>query len=198
MSDRRTAVLDAAIDVLGTRGMRALTHRAVDAVAELPAGSTSNYFRTREALLVALVERFAARERAHWEELAARTRPRAPAELAATLAEQARDWTGPQRALTLARYAILVEGAQNPALQGPLAATGARVDEWFTHWLRVVGSHDPDRDMRIVANYVTGLVLHELAHPTAGFDPTHPLTELLETLVASAREPGRARPQEAS
>jgi DNA-binding transcriptional regulator YbjK len=198
VSQRRTAVLDAAIELLGGHGMRALTHRAVDAAAGLPVGSTSNYFRTKDALLAAVVERFSARERADWEELAARACPLTPAELAASLAELAHRSTGPQRALTLARYVLLIEGAQNPALQGQLAATGARVDAWFGQWLRVVGSRDPDRDVQVVGNYLTGLVLHELAHPSAAFDPTQPLTELIETLVPSARRPGAAYAEEAS
>jgi DNA-binding transcriptional regulator YbjK len=198
MSQRRTAVLDAAIELLGEQGMRALTHRAVDAAAGLPVGSTSNCFRTKEALLLALVERFSARERAGWEELAARACPLTPAQLASTLAELARRSTGPQRSLTLARYVLLVEGAQNPALQGQLAATGARVNAWFGQWLRVIGSSDPERDVQVIGNYVTGLVLHELAHPTAAFDPTQPLTELIEMLVPAARVPDALRAEEAS
>ena len=63
-------------------------------------------------------------------------------------------------------------------LHAQLAATGARVNAWFIQWLRVVGSPNPDRDMRIVANYVTGLVLHESAHPTDTFDPTQTLRRL--------------------
>ena len=55
MSGKRERVLDAAIEVLGTRGLRGLTHRAVDEVAGIPQGSTSNYFRTRESLLEAVV-----------------------------------------------------------------------------------------------------------------------------------------------
>ena len=34
---RQAEILDAAIETLGTRGMRGLTHRAVDQVAGLPA-----------------------------------------------------------------------------------------------------------------------------------------------------------------
>ena len=68
--DRETRLLDAAIDVLGTRGMRQLTHRAVDAAAGLPVGSTSNRFRTREALLVGVLRRILERETAMWTRLA--------------------------------------------------------------------------------------------------------------------------------
>ena len=40
-------------------GSRALTHRAVDARAELPAGTCANYFPSRSALLLAMAERIA-------------------------------------------------------------------------------------------------------------------------------------------
>jgi len=39
--------------VLGESGSRGLTHRAVDSAAKVPPGTTSNYFRTRSALLEA-------------------------------------------------------------------------------------------------------------------------------------------------
>ena len=91
MTGRRDDLLDAAICLLGERGTHALTHRAVDAAAGLPAGSASNYFRTRDALLNAVVERFAARERANWEDIAAKVCPTTPQELAQALTMFARD-----------------------------------------------------------------------------------------------------------
>lgn len=56
---RRTEIADAALSVLATEGSRGLTHRAVDEAAGLPSGSTSNYFRTRDALLEAAARRHA-------------------------------------------------------------------------------------------------------------------------------------------
>ena len=56
-ADRRDAIADAAIHLVATRGLRGLTHRAVDAEAGLPPGSTSYYLRTRNALLTACVNR---------------------------------------------------------------------------------------------------------------------------------------------
>ena len=55
--ERRDHLADAAIEVLGKEGARGLTHRAVDAQADEPPGTTSRYFRTREALMTAIVER---------------------------------------------------------------------------------------------------------------------------------------------
>lgn len=58
---RRTDLLDAAIELVAGAGLRGLTHRAVDAALELPEGSTSAYFRTRAALLTAVVTRLGER-----------------------------------------------------------------------------------------------------------------------------------------
>jgi DNA-binding transcriptional regulator YbjK len=69
--NRRTDILDAAINLVAGAGLRGLTHRAVDAAVGLPEGSTSAYFRTRAALLTALVVRLGERIGADVDELAA-------------------------------------------------------------------------------------------------------------------------------
>lgn len=56
---RRLELLEAATAVVAGGGLRALTHRAVDAQAGVPEGSTSGYFRTRLALLTGLTEQVA-------------------------------------------------------------------------------------------------------------------------------------------
>lgn len=57
MISRRDVVTDSAIAVVAEQGVRGLTHRAVDALAELPVGSTSNVYRTRDALITGIMER---------------------------------------------------------------------------------------------------------------------------------------------
>jgi AcrR family transcriptional regulator len=183
MTTRREQLLDAAITVLGERGIHALSHRAVDAQAGLPAGSASNHFRTRDALLEAVMDRFITRERALWEELAMRMYPTTPHELAEVLVAAAKTATGPQRTLTLARYAILVEAGIRPAIRAQLLAGGARVNSWFMTWLRVAGSTDPERDAPIIMNHYTGVVLHDLAIPDPAFDPTDQITTLVTTVI---------------
>ncbi|MFY1668914.1 TetR/AcrR family transcriptional regulator [Plantactinospora sp. WMMB334] len=54
---RRAALADAAIALLAESGVHGVTHRAVERRAGLPTGTASNYFRSREALLVAAAER---------------------------------------------------------------------------------------------------------------------------------------------
>lgn len=60
-TDRRAALVDAAIDVIATQGIRALTHRALDTALELPGGSASYYFRTKRALIEAIADRITTR-----------------------------------------------------------------------------------------------------------------------------------------
>ncbi len=55
--ERRTQILDAAIGIFCDDGVGGLTHRQVDSRADVPAGTTSNYFRTRQALLEATAAR---------------------------------------------------------------------------------------------------------------------------------------------
>jgi AcrR family transcriptional regulator len=179
MGNRRDDLLDAAIEVLGTSGVHGLTHRRVDAAAGLPSGSCSNHFRTRDALLEAVVERFADRERSNFEGLVVGAAPAGPEELAQVITRMAHDAVGPHRTLTLARYAILVEAGIHPSIRARLLTTGARVNAYFMTWLRLAGSTDPDRHAPLIMNHWTGVVLHELAVPDPAFDPSSQFTSLV-------------------
>ena len=56
LTPRRRQILEAATTVLARLGSRGLTHRAVDREAGLAEGSTSAYFRSRDALQSALAQ----------------------------------------------------------------------------------------------------------------------------------------------
>ncbi len=183
MTPRQAHILDAAIETVGTAGMRGLTHRAVDDAAGLPLGSTSNHYRTRDALLCGVAERFAERERTAFEALARTEVVVMPEDLGRTIGRFAIASTRDNRSLTLARYSLLVEAAMHPPLQQRMREGGAAVNAWAHQWLRTVRSPRPERDWVVLANFVTGLVLHELAHPTADFDPVPRITELINILV---------------
>jgi DNA-binding transcriptional regulator YbjK len=184
MPTRREEILDAAVTVLGTEGARHLTHRAVDAAGGLPAGSTSNLFRTRDALLAGIVEHFAARERAAWEAVAQQVQPDTADDLAVALATLVRQATsGPDRVLTLARYGLFVEAGLRPELQDCLAASAAGIRAWGATWLRRIGSADPDRACRVLLDHLDGVMLHQVAFPDPEFDPLPALRTLLRALA---------------
>jgi AcrR family transcriptional regulator len=195
VSDRRERLLDAAIQVLGERGVRAVTHRAVDAEAGVSPGSSGNYFSTREALFAAIVERFSERERRNFDDLAVGMSVTNPAELGRALGAFARDEAGANRTLTLCRYALLVESANNPRLWEQMALTGSRVSAWIANWLRLVGSTDPDYHVHVLGNYLTGLVLHQLAIPDPHFDPTDKIVSLLESVIPARTGDAPGQPE---
>ncbi|MCF3174692.1 TetR family transcriptional regulator [Streptomyces sioyaensis] len=51
--DRRQRIIDAAISVVGERGIAGLSHRSVAAAADVPLGSTTYHFATLDELLIA-------------------------------------------------------------------------------------------------------------------------------------------------
>ncbi|MFJ2750766.1 TetR/AcrR family transcriptional regulator [Streptomyces sp. NPDC087297] len=55
--DRRQRIIDAAIRVVGDRGIAGLSHRSVAAEADVPLGSTTYHFKTLDDLLVAALHK---------------------------------------------------------------------------------------------------------------------------------------------
>src|SRR4029453_15535022 len=117
-----------------------------------------------------VVERFREREGGNFDELAGTMSVTSPAELGRALGAFARDEAGVDRTLTLSRYALLVESAKNPGLGEQRGVTGPGCSAWMVDWLCRVGSTDPDRHVHVLGNYLTGLVLHQLAIPDPHFD----------------------------
>ncbi|MDL9936453.1 TetR family transcriptional regulator [Gordonia sp. ABSL1-1] len=58
--NRRPVICDAALDLAATGGNHAVTHQGIDRHLELPRGSTSYYFRTRESLIAAAADHLVA------------------------------------------------------------------------------------------------------------------------------------------
>ncbi|MDG4832483.1 TetR/AcrR family transcriptional regulator [Solwaraspora sp. WMMD1047] len=187
---RQEELADAAIRVLGRRGLRQLTHRAVDAEAALPAGSTSNRYRTRDALLRAVVERLAVLDRADWAQLAPPGGPSASpggsrpvAGLVPALVDFVRLALADGRDRTMARYALSLEAAVNPELAAELARGSAEIRSWATPWLRAAGSTDPDLHCRLMLDYLDGVLLHQLAYRDPDFDPRPGIETILRALL---------------
>lgn len=183
MADQRTCLLDAALELVGHHGVRALTHAGVDAAAGVPPGSTAGCFRTREALVEGVADRCIERE----QEMVTDGAPgdgleATPVGLADAFGGFVVRAVGPDRGVTLARYALQVAIAQDPSLR-PLVADGAdRIDTWGLDAVRRAGSRHPERDFGILANYTTGLVFHELGLPSREVDATARVRALIDTL----------------
>jgi hypothetical protein len=123
-TDRKTLIADAAIALLGSAGAKGLTHRAVDAQAELPEGSTSFYCRTRSDLLALTLKRHAWIDlqdlHADAEHMARPGFDRA--QFIDLLLARLAQWLSPaRRAHLVARFQLILMAVSDASLAGTLA-----------------------------------------------------------------------------
>ncbi|WP_371614592.1 TetR/AcrR family transcriptional regulator [Streptomyces sp. NBC_00454] len=161
--DRRDRLRDAAVAVLADAGGRGLTHRAVDAAADVPLGTAKNYFPTRDALLRAVAERCVEQYRALAALLAGSgPGPADRAGLAALLAGLLRDVSGPGRPRMVAYLELQSEATRRPwlaALLDPIAASDFAA---YGQLLRTAGMPSGPEQARALTLALHGAVLHLL------------------------------------
>jgi DNA-binding transcriptional regulator YbjK len=179
----RERALEAAVGLLGAEGVRALTHARVDERAGLPPGSTSNWFRTRRALLGGVVDWLAERERADFD----------PSGLPAVagldglvegLCAMTELQAGPFAARTRARYALFLELAGDPELGEPLRRQRREFEQWTEQLVVAVGIADPAPATRALMALADGLLLHRLT-----VDPTLDMRPAIERAVRALGQP---------
>ncbi|MBL1089698.1 MULTISPECIES: TetR/AcrR family transcriptional regulator [Streptomyces] len=174
-SGRPQLIADAAIRLLAERGMRGLTHRAVDEAAGLPLGSTSNLARTREALLETAVRRLAEREAAvltptEMPTVAAHTAGpetatagtpavgTGPEALADAVALALHRYLSRHRQLLLARYELALEATRRPALREIYDRAGRAFREPMVAMLAAAGSTAPERHALSMVAWCDGVL----------------------------------------
>lgn len=167
-TERRVLLADAAIGLIAGSGIRALTHRAVDAAADVPAGTTSYHFRTRRDLLRGVLVRIAAINGERLDRLpgpptdpghAPTTRADRLAE-AGALAERVAVFVDGQcsayRDNTLARMACEIEVASDPDLREILHA-GDIFRQLSIGAVSRLGASDPPRQAEGLIALLDGL-----------------------------------------
>lgn len=180
---RADLVADTALALLAERGMRGLTHRAVDERAGLPQGSTSNLARTRQALLELAVRRLAERE-ARVLALHEMPDPRTGGldSLVDGLALATHRALTRNRALTLARYELALEATRRPELRSYFDAAGARFRDQLGALVTAMGSTAPERHVLSLVAWADGLMYSCVA------GSFHARVPELEELRAGLRE----------
>ncbi|MFD1659809.1 TetR/AcrR family transcriptional regulator [Streptomyces caeni] len=116
---RRQRIIDAAIRVVGTKGIAGLSHRSVAAEADVPLGSTTYHFATLDELMVAALRQV---NEGFAKVLAASGVPRdTEGDLAAELARALGEWLDRDRAGVELEYELYLAALRRPALR-PVAA----------------------------------------------------------------------------
>ncbi|WP_247040414.1 TetR/AcrR family transcriptional regulator [Arthrobacter rhizosphaerae] len=157
----RERVMEAAVELLGTQGLKALTHIRVDEAAGVPRGSTSNYFRTRAALLTGVVEWLAEQDLA-----ALGSPPHPPANVAAfvaLLAHTVETTTTASRTRTIARYVLFLEGTHNEEVRSPLLAGRVYFRAFVETAMTRLGAPDPVAAATAITAVGEGMIIQRVA-----------------------------------
>ncbi|MDP7703462.1 MULTISPECIES: TetR/AcrR family transcriptional regulator [unclassified Mycobacterium] len=184
---RRRLLCDTAIQLLAEEGAKGLSHPKVDQRAGLPAGSTSFYFRTRAALLLATTRRVCELDLA---DLSAVLGPREDdsggiSPLAALIMLSAQE---PRLSRTKARFELILQANRDP----DLTAVFHENVQLLTRIQRdIVIRSQPGRELApatvdeqvsATLNFVSGLFLRLVASQRA-FDDGHHLDRLLTGII---------------
>jgi DNA-binding transcriptional regulator YbjK len=172
----KDCALTAAIELLGAEGLRALTHGRVDDKAGLPKGSTSNYFRTRAALLSGVVDEILARELVSVD---AAFGPASPADLVDAMVGLLEHTTVTNRVLTTARLVLFMEASHDSSLREALSQGRTAMQSATASALARLGARDPQVSAGAIMACFEGLILHRIARHDDS-DP-RPALELVVT-----------------
>ncbi|MER6215058.1 TetR/AcrR family transcriptional regulator [Streptomyces sp. NPDC048387] len=150
---RRQRIIDAAIRVVGAKGIAGLSHRSVAAEADVPLGSTTYHFKTLDDLLVAAL-------RQANEAYAPALVLRAGEDLAGALARLLGDLLTADRARAELEYELYLAALRRPALR-PVAA------EWCASVVTALSAHTDPVTARALVAVMDGLALQALLTDTA-------------------------------
>jgi DNA-binding transcriptional regulator YbjK len=180
MPSRRQQALDAAIDLVGNEGLRSLTHARVDERAGLPKGSTSNYFRTRAALMSGVADGILDRELAA---VGQAFTPESPEILVDAMVALFEHTTQENRTLTTARLVLFMEASHDPQLRESLSRGRQVMASTVMTALAGLGAAQPQAAAQALMACFEGLILHRIAR----HDDTDPRPPL-ELVVRAAFE----------
>ncbi|MEU7293843.1 TetR family transcriptional regulator [Streptomyces exfoliatus] len=179
--ERRTALLDAAIEVLADEGARGLTFRAVDARAGVPTGTSSNYFRDRDQVLSQVADRIFVRLTPEPGVIDTALLPPPSRPLVVELMKQLAQRLAAERTCYLGLFELRLEAARRPELRTQLTKVlRADLDENVRLHLDSGMPGDADT-VRLLYFALTGLLFDHFTVP--GLHGDRDLDELIETVV---------------
>lgn len=191
--DRKTLIADTAIQILSSTGSRGLTHRAVDAAAGLPAGSTSFYCRTRFDLIAAAMARHAELDLADLADDAKHWAKGSPSvdRFIESLSRRMSDWLSPgNRDRLLARFELLLIASREPQLQQIVKGQRQQFFRATVQALKYIGVPHPDDVAPQLMMAVDGMLLNQINQ--AGRPMTDARRKLFFKQILATQERSRA------
>ncbi len=173
-SERRLLLLDTTLRLIASGGTDAVSHRAVAELAEVPLGSTTYWFASRQEMLREALEHFA---RVEIETLGERlagvlgkrlSRRRLVDQFTAHLLAQ----LGEARWRTAAQYALLQEATREPELERACREWTAAWEEALIEVFTSLRARSPELEARMFLAMLDGLLIGELATPSDDVEHT--------------------------
>jgi DNA-binding transcriptional regulator YbjK len=160
--ERRDAVLDAAIAVIGESGLGAVTHRAIAAKAGVPVATTSYFFASIDELMVEAMRRVA---------------DKAIAGIEAATSHAATEQSDPREAIdrlvdvllaepeaeTIAQFETYLEAARRPELRREIERVLDAFEELARVTMQTLGAPVPPHVAKAFVALADGFALHRLA-----------------------------------
>lgn len=165
--DRRQALLETTLRVIGEEGIDAVSHRRVAELAEVPLGSTTYWFSSRHEMLTEALEQFAREEIENLRGVLAGVLDRRLSR--ARLVDEFTDFLlhqlGEASWRTRAQYSLLQEAGRLPELE-PVCREWTRAwHEALSEVFASLGAKSPELEARMFLAMLDGLLLGQLAVP---------------------------------
>jgi DNA-binding transcriptional regulator YbjK len=162
---RRTALLNAAIEVLARDGARGLTFRAVDAQATVPTGTASNYFANRDDLIHQVSRQIHQRTAPDPTEVRERMKAPRSRELVTELMAWVNRRVTRERTSYLALLELRLEATRRPELRASLTQTIRETLEADIRFHLESGLPGDRTAVMLLYLAMTGLLLERLTLP---------------------------------
>jgi DNA-binding transcriptional regulator YbjK len=187
-TERRSALLFAALQIIVRDGPGAVTFRTVVAEANASHGSITYYFGTREELIKEAMVLVANR---NIEVLSAvlsdfETMPVSPEVLATVIARHSNQQMIEDRSMGITIIELHLAAARSPELRPILREWGRSYALIIRKVLTNLGSDDPDEDAALMINIINGHVVSQLALQRKDFEVSILRPALARLLAAIA------------
>lgn len=170
-AQRRTEIIDAAIEVMARIGLAGLSMRVVAGQAQIPLGALSYYFADKADLVAQAFQQLSDREIERVVRTADLLEPTMSAEqLGDLVADMIIDgFTAPQGAI-VTRYELVTEASRDERLHPMFEAWYAAMVPALSRLFRDLGSRQPELDSRTVMAVMAGLEIDHLYRPLRPVD----------------------------
>ena len=172
--ERRQALLETTLRVIGEEGVDAVSHRRIAELAEVPLGSTTYWFASRQEMLTEALEHFARGEIENLRHALAGVLDRRMSR--ARLVDEFTDFLlhqlGETRWRTRAQYSLLQEAGRVPELEPVCREWTAAWHEVLSEVFASLGAKSPELEARMFLPLLDGLLVGQLAVPDEDVENT--------------------------